>query len=81
VIDREGGFTLIPELACASLNPEQKNNLIQFSDARPVREVSVCYSRYYIKRRLIQLLIDEIRKAVPMQMQQEGQGEVVKWKN
>jgi len=81
VIDREGGFTLIPELACASLNPEQKNNLIHFSDARPVREVSVCYSRYYVKRRLIQLLIDEIRKAVPAPMQQEGQNEVVKWKS
>jgi LysR family transcriptional regulator, hydrogen peroxide-inducible genes activator len=80
VIDREGGFTLIPELAYESLSPGQKNNVRHFSDATPVREVSVCYSRHYIKRRLIQLLIDEIKKAIPGQMQDPGHGNLVKWK-
>jgi LysR family hydrogen peroxide-inducible transcriptional activator len=80
VIDREGGFTLIPELAFDSLNPVQQNNVQHFSDAKPVREVSVCYARHFVKRRLIQLLIDEIKKIIPGRMQDPGHGDLVQWK-
>lgn len=80
LINREGGFTIIPELAVmegTNINPKQT---FHFSDSRPVREISVCFSRHFAKRRLIQLLIDEIVASVPAYMPDKMRGELVNWK-
>ncbi len=80
VIDIEGGFTIIPELAAKTLNEQQRKNVFPFRDLTPVREVSVCYSRNYVKRRLIQLLIEAISDSVPAGMRNPLRGDLVKWK-
>lgn len=80
IIDREGGFTIIPELAIRELSAMQSHNVITFNNFRPLREISVCYSRHFVKSRLIQLLFDEIKMAVPAEMHNHERGEVVKWK-
>jgi LysR family transcriptional regulator, hydrogen peroxide-inducible genes activator len=80
IIDREGGFTIIPELAVAELRNDQKPNVISFNGFKPLREVSVCFSRHYAKNRLIRLLADEIKACVPKHMLQLGRGELVLWK-
>ena len=80
LINREGGFTIIPELAVmeqSNINPQQT---FHFSDSVPVREISVCYSRHFAKRRLIQLLSDEIVASVPVIMLDKTRGELVNWK-
>ena len=47
IIDREGGYTLIPELAVMeNLN---KNQLKSFANTRPLREVSLVYTRKYLR--------------------------------
>ncbi|MBU1367911.1 MAG: LysR family transcriptional regulator [Bacteroidetes bacterium] len=80
IINREGGFTIIPELAVNEMSESNLKNVVSFSDKRPLREVSICYSRHYVKRRLIDLLAEEIKLAIPAEMKDRSRGELVLWK-
>jgi LysR family hydrogen peroxide-inducible transcriptional activator len=80
IIRREGGYTLIPELAAADAMPWQAKNIKHFSGTKPLREVSLCYSRHFVKERLLKVLASEIRKSVPVAMLSKQRGEVVGWK-
>lgn len=80
IVDKEGGFTLIPELAMQYMPESKKKQVRALSTHKPLREVSVIYSRYYTKQRLIELLCEEIRTVVPASMLEPGRGRVVEWK-
>lgn len=81
IVDKEGGFTLIPQLAVLYMTPEQQKQVRRFREKNPLREVSVIYSRYYIKHKLIELLCEEIRSVVPKEMLDKSRGRIVEWKN
>lgn len=80
IINHDGGFTIIPELAAIDLIAEKSKNIAFFSDKNPQREVSVCYSNHFTKRRLVDILIQEIKNAVPARMLNSKRGETVTWK-
>lgn len=80
IVDKEGGFTLIPELALLYMPEEQKRQVRHFRENIPLREVSVIYSRHYIKHRLIELLTGEIQSVVPARMLDKKRGQIVEWK-
>ena len=80
IIDREGGITLIPELAKEGMSEHRLNNVKSFSNLKPLREVSLVYSRHFAKHKLINLLWREIREDVPEAMQNNERGTVVEWK-
>ena len=80
IVDKEGGLTLIPELARLEMSPERQKNVRSFTSVRPLREVSLVYSRHFAKHRLINLLWQEVSKAVPPEMTAAGRGSVVEWK-
>lgn len=80
LINREGGFTIIPELAIAEGLNVPQTQIFRFSQTKPIREISICYSRLFTKRRLIQLLADEIAISVPKAMLNKNRGELVNWK-
>ena len=80
IIDVEGGFTLIPELAVSYMSEEKKKQVRALSDIKPLREVSVIYSRHYTKQRLITLLCEEIKSVVPASMLKRERGMIVEWK-
>ena len=80
IVDKEGGFTLIPELAMQYMPESKKKQVRVLSTHKPLREVSVIYSRYYTKQRLIELLCEEIRSVVPAHMLEQERGRVVEWK-
>lgn len=80
IINREGGFTIIPELAVREMSESRLKNVISFSDKKPLREVSICYSRHFVKRRLIDKLAEEIKLAIPDEMKNLRRGELVLWK-
>ncbi len=80
IIDREGGITLIPELAKDGMSPNRLNNVKSFTNIKPLREVSLVYSRHFAKHKLINLLWREIREDVPVAMQNKERGTVVEWK-
>ena len=80
IVDVEGGFTLIPELALQYMSPEKKKQVRSIANKKPLREVSVIYSRHFTKQRLITLLCDEIKSVVPAHMLKRDRGMIVEWK-
>ncbi len=80
IIDREGGITLIPELAKLGMSESRLNNVRSFSNLKPLREVSLAYSRHFSKHKLINLLWREIKEALPLELQNESRGTVVEWR-
>ena len=80
IVDVEGGFTLIPELALQYMSPEKKKQVRSIANTKPLREVSVIYSRHFTKQRLITLLWDEIKSVVPAHMLKRDRGMIVEWK-
>ena len=80
IVDVEGGFTLIPELALQYMSPEKKKQVRSIANTKPLREVSVIYSRHFTKQRLITLLCDEIKSVVPAHMLKRDRGMIVERK-
>ena len=80
IVDREGGFTLIPELATQDMTEEKKKQVRSFTTYTPLREVSAIYSRHYAKQRLIDLLCEDIKRVVPPRMLKKERGKIVEWK-
>ena len=78
LVETEGGFTLIPELA------DDKNSgdvvVKRFISPTPLREVSLVYARTFAKRQLINLLKESIIEAVPANIQDKDRGVIVDWK-
>jgi LysR family transcriptional regulator, hydrogen peroxide-inducible genes activator len=80
IIDKQGGFTLIPELAGLEMTGAKGKQIRHFSGKLPLREVSLVYTRRFAKIRLLNLLVDSIRKAVPENMLEANRGMVVEWR-
>ncbi len=80
IVDREGGITLIPELAKDGMQPQRLKNVVPFTKFKPLREVSLVYSRHFAKHKLINLLWREIRENIPAGLQDEKRGIIVEWK-
>lgn len=79
IIDKEGGLTLIPELATLEMPEDRFKNVLRFSDINPLREVSLVYSRHFAKSKLIDLLWKEILASVPEKLLQKERGTIVEW--
>lgn len=73
LVDKEGGFTLLPELA----NLQTKENVRTINTIHPLREVSLVYVRNYAKIKLVKLLEETIKKAIPNHMLDKSRGQVV----
>ena len=80
IIDREGGLTLIPELAKEGMSAKRVSNVKSFTNMKPLREVSLVYSRHFAKHKLINLLWREIREHIPPELQNEKRGTIVEWR-
>ncbi len=80
IVDREGGITLIPELAKNDMSEKRLANVKSFTNFKPLREVSLAYSRHFAKHKLINLLWREIREDIPAELQNDKRGTIVEWK-
>ena len=80
IIDKEGGFTLIPELAGIELTGDRAGQVRHFTNITPLREVSLVYTRRFAKTRLIENLAQSIRDHIPQQMLKKERGTVVEWR-
>lgn len=78
-VEKEGGYTLLPELAVGDDDNSISSSIKEFN-ATPIREVSLVYSRNYSKRRLLDLLAEEIKNAIPNEMLSKKRGQIVEWK-
>ncbi len=68
MVDREGGITLVPQLAATDLNEAQRKRLRFIGNGHPVREVSMVFSRKFAKEDIIQKLIAEIKTHIPKEV-------------
>jgi len=80
IIDKEGGYTLIPELTYYDLENSKKEQVRSFENMVPLREVSLVYTRKYEKTRLINELAKNIIESVPENLHKQERGTLVKWK-
>lgn len=85
LIDKQGGFTLLPYLATVDMNDERRARLRSFDQSagaspQPVREVSLVIHRSFLKRKLIDALKTEILARLPEDLtQQLTTSRVVSW--
>lgn len=77
LIDRQGGFTLLPYLATLDMRPSRQAKLRPFVMPQPVREVSLVMHRSFVKRQLISVLQAEIIAHLPAELVDEA-GQIVK---
>lgn len=77
LVDINGGFTILPELAVLDLPKKKLDQVRYFRDPEPVREIALVTHRSFVKRKLLELLAHSIQKAVPKELLEEGKKEVV----
>lgn len=65
IVDQSGGITIIPEMATHTLTDTQKLSLRSFFDPSPVREVSIVSHREFVKKKLLNTLVEEINASLP----------------
>ncbi len=79
IIETEGGYTLLPELAIEKTIPKNID-VRNFKNENPVREVGIVYSRNQVKKRILNILVESIRNSVPTEMLDPKRGEIVEWR-
>lgn len=78
MVEKEGGFTLLPELA--TINDKSSAKIKNFKSITPLREVSFVYTRNYVKKKLLELLSEEIRAAIPEKLLNKERGVIAEWR-
>ena len=72
IVDQNEGLTVIPEMALSHLSETQKKNVRPFKNSTPVREVSLVTRKEFFRERLLNIIIDEVKMAVPRSLQDEA---------
>lgn len=82
MVDKQGGVTLLPELATLDLSPTDSKKLRTFKKPTPFREVSLVMKRDFLKRRIIEALQKEIVDHLPdnMKQREENEIQVINWR-
>lgn len=68
MVDKNGGMTVLPELATVEFYEDQMERIRYFEEVEPVREVSLVTNDYFVRKRLLQSLMDEILEMLPEKM-------------
>lgn len=76
-VDKNGGITLLPELAIIDMSSSKKNMLRYFKNPAPVREISLVTLKTFTKTRLISILKQSIIENLPPQMLMKKKVELV----
>jgi LysR family transcriptional regulator, hydrogen peroxide-inducible genes activator len=77
LIDMHAGVTILPELALQNLSKAQFKNIRFFQDPAPVREISLVTFRAFVKKRLVEVLKNEIVAQLPLALQRDKMGQVL----
>ncbi|PCI28366.1 MAG: DNA-binding transcriptional regulator OxyR [SAR324 cluster bacterium] len=68
LVDQGFGVTLLPELMIEGSESSYEGRLARFESPTPSREISLVYSRTFLKQTIIQAFIEIIKKALPEEM-------------
>lgn len=80
MVNKYQGITLLPELATFDLTEEEKLRLRRFDKEEPIREVSIILTRSFLKKKLVELLYNEITASIPQEMTSKAHGKIVRFK-
>lgn len=68
MVEMNNGVTILPEMATLDFSVKQMNMVRHFKAPVPVREVSLVTHRDYVKKKLVDVLKEEIIAALPPKM-------------
>lgn len=69
LVDKKFGYTLLPWLAILEISAaEQKKKIRLFKAPIPIREVSIAYTRSYLKKSIIEVLYKSILDSLPKEL-------------
>jgi len=69
VVDYNSGITIIPEMHAMGLSEEKQEHLRAFKNRTAVREVSLVVSKDYVRKTMLNEIMQLIRNSVPKSMQ------------
>jgi len=78
IVEKQFGYTFLPELATVDMEPSRLKYLKSFPTPEPIREVSLITHRSFIKKRLINLLFNEIKAHIPPHLLDKNRGRIIK---
>ncbi|MDR0825005.1 MAG: hydrogen peroxide-inducible genes activator [Prevotella sp.] len=64
IVDKNSGLTIIPEMAIDELSEQQKKNVRPLKGISPVREISLVTRKEFLRERVLNIIISEVKKAV-----------------
>ena len=69
IVDRNGGYTIIPELHLASLTEKQKAHVLPLQTNPPAqRKVSILIKEDFIRERMVNAVMDTLKAIIPASM-------------
>jgi LysR family hydrogen peroxide-inducible transcriptional activator len=77
MVEVNDGITILPELATTDLRSSQVQLLRKFKNPAPMREVSLVVHRDNMKKRMIDLLRQEIIDSIPEKIRANKKGNVI----
>jgi LysR family hydrogen peroxide-inducible transcriptional activator len=77
IVEKQFGYTFLPELATVDMEMPKIKYLKSFQKPEPMREVSLITHRSFIKKRLINLLFNEIKAHIPPHLLDKDRGRIV----
>lgn len=78
LVDRRGGYTLLPELFTLDLSKDEQSKLRKFADPIPTREVGLVVKKSYAKNKLLEAMHKEILANLPPVMVSRKNTNVIK---
>lgn len=68
MVDRNGGFTILPELATFEFNEQEMEQVRYFEKPEPVREISLVTNKLFVRISVLEALQVEILNIIPESM-------------
>ncbi len=77
IVEKQFGYTFLPELATIDMESLSMKYVKSFQKPEPMREVSLVTHRSFIKKRLINLLFNEIKAHIPPHLLDKNRGKII----
>ena len=78
MVEMNKGITILPELATIDFSLKQQNMIRHFRSPAPVREVSLVTHRNYVKKKLVDVLKEEVLGSLPKKITLNKNSNVIK---
>jgi LysR family transcriptional regulator, hydrogen peroxide-inducible genes activator len=78
MVEMNKGVTILPEMATYDFSVKQQNMVRHFKSPVPVREVSLVTHRNYVKKKLVDVLKEEVLASLPEKIKRNKKNNLIK---